>query len=74
MERPPNSVIITGFCYTQITDTLQETNGLYDENRKPKLPIDRLRDIIMQPSRSIPTEALDIARQKALRISFGQVV
>lgn len=68
------STDITGFCYTQITDTLQETNGLYDENRKPKLPVDRLRDIIMQPSRSIPTEALDIARQKALRISFGQVV
>ena len=60
---------ISGFCYTQLTDTQQETNGLYDENREPKLPVERLRDIIWQPSTSIPIEALDIARQKALRTS-----
>jgi hypothetical protein len=68
------STDLAGYCYTQITDTQQETNGLLDENRKPKLPIDKLRDIIMQPSKSVPSEALDVARQKALRISFGQVV
>lgn len=65
---------LAGFCYTQITDTQQETNGLYDENRKLKLDGNKLRDIIWQPSRAVPTEALDIARQKALRQSFGQVV
>jgi beta-galactosidase/beta-glucuronidase len=65
---------LAGFCYTQITDTQQETNGLYDENRKPKLDPEKLRDIIWQPSKAIPTEALDIARQKALRVAFGQVV
>jgi beta-galactosidase/beta-glucuronidase len=64
---------VAGYCYTQLTDTQQETNGLYDENRKPKLPVEKLRDIIMQPSKAVPTEALDIARQKALRVSFGQV-
>jgi hypothetical protein len=69
-----DSTDLAGFCYTQITDTLQETNGLYDENRKPKLSVDRLRDIIMRPSRAVPSESLDIARQKALRVSFGQVV
>lgn len=69
-----DSTDLAGYCYTQITDTLQETNGLYDENRKPKLPVDRLRDIIMRPSRAVPSESLDIARQKALRISHGQVV
>lgn len=68
------STDIAGFCYTQLTDTQQETNGLYDENRKLKLPADKLRDIIWQPSKAVPTEALDIARQKALRVSFGQVV
>ena len=68
------STDLTGYCYTQITDTQQETNGLLDENRKPKLPIERLRDIIMQPSTAVPSEALDVARQKALRVSFGQVV
>jgi beta-galactosidase/beta-glucuronidase len=65
---------LAGFCYTQLTDTQQETNGLYDENRKLKLPGDKLRDIIWQPSKAVPTEALDIARQKALRVNFGQVV
>lgn len=65
---------LAGFCYTQITDTQQETNGLYDENRRLKLDGARLRDIIWQPSKAVPTEALDIARQKALRVAFGQVV
>src|SRR3569623_1388985 len=68
------STELAGFCYTQITDTLQETNGLYDENRQPKLPVDRLRDIIMRPSNAVPSESLDVARQKALRISCVQVV
>ena len=65
------STELTGYCYTQLTDTQQETNGLYDENREPKLPVDRLREIIWQPSTSIPTEALDIARQKALAVTAG---
>jgi hypothetical protein len=65
---------LAGFCYTQITDTQQDKNGLYDENRRPKLPVDKLRDIIWRPSRAVPTEYLDIARQKALRTSHGQVV
>lgn len=30
---------LSGYCYTQLTDTLQETNGLCDENRVPKLPV-----------------------------------
>jgi len=37
---------LAGFCYTQLTDTLQETNGLLDEDRRPKAPLDRLRGII----------------------------
>jgi beta-galactosidase/beta-glucuronidase len=68
------STDLAGYCYTQITDTLQETNGLLDENRDPKLPVDKLRDIIMRPSNAVPSESLDVARQRALRISFGQVV
>ncbi|MCU1445965.1 MAG: hypothetical protein JWP54_1623 [Cryobacterium sp.] len=40
------SGVLAGFCYTQLTDTLQETNGLVDENRTAKAPIDRLRAII----------------------------
>ena len=64
-----NSPELAGFCYTQITDTLQEKNGLYNERREPKLPVDKLHDIITRPSKSIPTEALDAARRKAMQDS-----
>ncbi|TNC20555.1 glycoside hydrolase family 2 [Georgenia sp. 311] len=37
---------LAGFCYTQLTDTGQETNGLLDEHRRPKLPRETLRSII----------------------------
>ena len=37
---------LSGFCYTQITDTHQETNGLCDADRKPKLPVETLAAII----------------------------
>jgi beta-galactosidase/beta-glucuronidase len=34
---------IGGFCYTQLTDTFQEQNGLLDDHRRPKIPIARVR-------------------------------
>lgn len=37
---------LAGFCYTQLTDTRQERNGLLDEDRKPKADIAALRDIV----------------------------
>jgi beta-galactosidase/beta-glucuronidase len=40
------SPVLAGFCYTQLTDTVQEANGLLDEHRRPKLPVERLRRII----------------------------
>jgi len=33
-----SSGFLAGYCYTQLTDTMQEANGLCDENRVPKLP------------------------------------
>jgi hypothetical protein len=42
-----DSGVLAGFCYTQLTDTLQEANGLTTDDRKPKLPIEVLRSIIM---------------------------
>lgn len=36
---------ISGYCYTQLTDTEQETNGLLTEDRTPKLPMETLRAI-----------------------------
>lgn len=36
---------IVGYCYTQITDVQQEVNGLLTEERMPKLPIEKIREI-----------------------------
>jgi hypothetical protein len=37
---------LAGWCYTQLTDTAQETNGLLDEHREPKIPIEQIRAIV----------------------------
>lgn len=37
---------LAGWCYTQLTDTAQETNGLTDEHRVPKLPAARIRAMV----------------------------
>ncbi|WP_059045761.1 glycoside hydrolase family 2 protein [Paenibacillus rubinfantis] len=36
---------ICGFCYTQLTDVQQEINGLLTEDRKPKFPMEKIREI-----------------------------
>ncbi len=37
---------IAGFCYTQLFDTAQETNGLANQQGESKLPIDAVRYIV----------------------------
>jgi hypothetical protein len=37
---------LAGFCYTQLTDTQQETNGLCDAARRPKLPAEVIADLV----------------------------
>jgi beta-galactosidase/beta-glucuronidase len=34
--------LFSGFCYTQLTDTFQEVNGLLYANREPKFPIEEI--------------------------------
>lgn len=41
-----SSPALAGFCYTQLTDTLQEANGLVDADRRPKLDVARIRSIV----------------------------
>ncbi len=41
------SPVLSGFCYTQLTDTGQEVNGLCDENRVPKLPEEIIRALVV---------------------------
>ncbi|AFZ14382.1 glycoside hydrolase family 2 sugar binding protein [Crinalium epipsammum PCC 9333] len=35
--------MFSGFCYTQLTDTFQEANGLLYSDRTPKFPIEAIR-------------------------------
>jgi beta-galactosidase/beta-glucuronidase len=58
---------LAGFCYTQLTDTLQERNGLLQDDRSPKLPIDAVREVLTGPSRALPSEEVDAARRAARR-------
>ncbi len=36
---------LAGWCWTQLTDVRQEANGLCDEQRRPKLPLEQLRAV-----------------------------
>ena len=54
------SEALSGFCYTQLTDTAQETNGLFTVNREPKFDVERLRVINSRPSKAVPSEILDV--------------
>jgi hypothetical protein len=39
------SPIMQGFCYTQLTDVEQEINGLLTYDRKPKVPLEIIKQI-----------------------------
>lgn len=40
---------ISGYCYTQLTDVMQEINGLADANHIPKLDADKVKEIFENP-------------------------
>ena len=40
---------LAGFCYTQLTDTMQEANGLADAYRRPKISAKVIREIVRTP-------------------------
>ncbi len=61
---------IAGFCYTQLTDTEQETNGLLLTDRSPKLDIEAVRAINRRPSKCIPGELLANMQSAAEVTSF----
>ncbi|HEX8509697.1 MAG TPA: hypothetical protein VF635_09425, partial [Propionibacteriaceae bacterium] len=53
-----DSPVVTGFCYTQLTDTAQERNGLLDEHRVPKVDPSELAAVNRRPSASVPADAI----------------
>ncbi len=61
---------IMGFCYTQLTDTEQETNGLLKADRTPKLDPEGVRAITKRPSKAMPGEVLTHIQQAAEVTAF----
>ena len=49
---------ISGFCYTQFSDTLQEKNGLLTADRKPKADLAALRAITRRVSAAVPADEI----------------
>ncbi|MCA9861101.1 MAG: hypothetical protein KC438_15345 [Thermomicrobiales bacterium] len=47
---------IVGICYTQLTDTEREINGLLTADRTPKAYPALIRSLLQQPARSMPAE------------------
>jgi beta-galactosidase/beta-glucuronidase len=66
-----DSPVIAGFCYTQLTDTEQETNGLLTADREPKLDPEAVRAINSRPSRAVPGDIVKDAQIKTEVTAFS---
>jgi beta-galactosidase/beta-glucuronidase len=53
-----DSPAIAGFCYTQLTDTVQEQNGLVTEDRVPKVSVERIHAVNCRTSAAVPADEI----------------
>ncbi|MFW5471217.1 glycoside hydrolase family 2 TIM barrel-domain containing protein [Knoellia sp. CPCC 206435] len=53
-----SSSVLAGFCWTQLTDTQQERNGLLTSARTPKVPLDQIRAITTRLSAAVAGDAV----------------
>lgn len=60
---------VAGFCYTQLTDTEQETNGLLLADRSPKLDIATICAITQGLSQAMPHDSIAATRAESESIS-----
>ncbi len=67
-----DSPTVVGFCYTQLTDVQQETNGLLTADRKPKLDLAAVYKITRRPSKALPGEVLTYIHQAAEAITYQE--
>lgn len=67
------SPALAGFCYTQLTDTMQETNGLLTADRKPKLDPAVIRGINSGASMGVPADIITQLRRE-VSSPFGRTV
>jgi beta-galactosidase/beta-glucuronidase len=63
---------VAGYCYTQLTDTEQEVNGLLTEDRVPKIDPAEIRRVNTLPAASVPTERLAQLIEQAQRTARGE--
>ncbi|MGH2560818.1 MAG: glycoside hydrolase family 2 protein [Thermomicrobiales bacterium] len=66
-----DSPVVAGFCYTQLTDTQQERNGLLTAEREPKVDLAAIRAINTRPSRALMNEAVHQIQAAAMSGSLG---
>jgi hypothetical protein len=56
--------LFSGFCYTQFADTYQETNGLLDAARRPKIPLEQIaaatRGLPLSGDPQVPSAVADL--------------
>jgi beta-galactosidase/beta-glucuronidase len=62
-----DSPSIAGFCYTQLTDTEQETNGLLRADRSSKLDPELVRAITSRPSKAIPGDFISAVQEQGIQ-------
>jgi hypothetical protein len=53
-----DSPAVVGFCWTQLTDTQQERNGLVTAQRRPKVPVEEIRAVTTRVSAAVPGDAV----------------
>ncbi len=53
-----DSPAVVGFCWTQLTDTQQERNGLVTAQRRPKVPVEYIRAVTTRVSAAVPGDAV----------------
>ena len=63
-----DSPVLAGFCYTQLTDTEQERNGLLTAAREPKTSVPTLRAATQRVAAAVPADAIpgDAAEKEPL--------
>ncbi|TVT22167.1 glycoside hydrolase family 2 [Amycolatopsis acidiphila] len=57
------SPALAGFCYTQLTDTEQECNGLLAADRTPKADPAEIRAVLTKPTMALPGDELRAQRE-----------
>jgi hypothetical protein len=63
---------VAGFCYTQLTDTEQEANGLLNADRTPKLDPAKVAAVTRRVSRAISADVVTAVQQAGIVTAYGE--